>query len=86
MTKFHENSTKIVDFLLMAMFGPCPIFYASPSIILIIKGILCLIIVHTMVHVHKILSDIKDNFVWSIFWNPEEPTVHTQFVESIRNC
>ena len=33
MTKFHENSTKIVDFSLMAMFGPCPIFYASPSIL-----------------------------------------------------
>ena len=29
--KFHENSTKIEDFLLMAMFSPCPIFYASPS-------------------------------------------------------
>ena len=29
MTKFHENSTKIVDFLLVAMFDPCPIFYAS---------------------------------------------------------
>ena len=35
MTKFHEDTTKMIDFLLTAFFELCPIFYASPSMYLI---------------------------------------------------
>ena len=33
LTKFHEDTTKIIDFLLTATFELCPIFYASPSML-----------------------------------------------------
>ena len=45
MTKFHEDTTKIIDFLLTATFKPCPIFYASPSIVVVVVVVIVVVVV-----------------------------------------